>query len=198
MLWLGFGGLLVCIAAGAAGTILSLDRVHQDEKRIRKEFLGRMGALDQIRSQIFLSGTYVRDFLLSPDPSGAAAQTSRMGTLEHQSYASLEAYSHLVEANEREPFQALQSEIDAYWRVLDRIDGVDAGGAEPAARILLLRRVDPAPERDAADRGPDRDGERARARSRGGAALGGVRRAAADADRDVRDYAWRADFCWRC
>jgi signal transduction histidine kinase len=121
VLWLGFGGLLVCIAAGAVGTIVSLDRVHQDEKRIRKDFLGRMGALDQIRSQIFLSGTYVRDFLLSPDPSGAAAQTSRMGTLEHQSYSALEAYSHLVEANEREPFQALQSEIGAYWRVLDRM-----------------------------------------------------------------------------
>jgi len=121
VLWLGFGGLLACIAAGAVGTILSLEHVQQDENRIRREFLGRVGALDQIRSQIFLSGTYVRDFLLSPDPSGAAAQTSRIGSLEHQSYASLEAYSHLVEVNEREPFQELKSEIDAYWRVLDRM-----------------------------------------------------------------------------
>src|SRR5436305_11389230 len=116
VLWLGFGGLLVCIAAGAAGTILSLDRVHQDEKRIRKEFLGRMGALDQIRSQIFLSGTYVRDFLLSPDPSGAAAQTSRMSTLEHQRQVALEEYSHLVEANERRAVQALRAALEAQRR----------------------------------------------------------------------------------
>jgi signal transduction histidine kinase len=121
VLWLGFGGLLICIVAAATGTLLSLDHVRQDETRIRKAFLGRMGALDQIRSQIYLSGTYVRDFLLSPDPSGAAAQTSRIGSLEHESYASLEAYSHLVEVNERDPFRALHSEIDAYWRVLDRI-----------------------------------------------------------------------------
>jgi signal transduction histidine kinase len=121
VLWLGFGGLLVCIVAAAVGTLLSLDRVHRNEKEIRKDFLGRMGALEQIRSQIFLSGTYVRDYLLSPDPSGAAAQTSRMGALESQSFASLKAYSQLVEVNEREPFETLESEIEAYWKVLDRM-----------------------------------------------------------------------------
>jgi signal transduction histidine kinase len=121
VLWLGFGGLLVCILGAAVGTLTSLDRVRQDETRIRRAFLGRMGSLEQIRSQIYLSGTYVRDFLLSPDPSGAAAQTSRMSALEGQSYASLEAYRRLVDAAEQEPFQSLQAEIEAYWRVLDRM-----------------------------------------------------------------------------
>ena len=198
MLWLGFGGLLVCIVAAAAGTMLSLDRVHQDEKRIRKEFLGRMGALDQIRSQIYLSGTYVRDFLLSPDPSGAAAQTSRMGALERQSYASLEAYSHLVEANEREPFQALQSEIEAYWRVLDRMM---TWTPEERSRLRESFFYDELiPRRNAMLQIADRiavANERGLGRA-GGAAVGGVRRAAADADRHVRDHARRAGCCWRC
>jgi signal transduction histidine kinase len=119
VLWLGFGGLLVCIIAACAGTLLSLDRVRQDEAATRRAFLGRMGALDQIRSQIYLSGTYVRDFLLSPDPSGAAAQTSRMDVLEKQTYAALDTYFAQVEPHEREPFAELRSEIDAYWRVLD-------------------------------------------------------------------------------
>jgi signal transduction histidine kinase len=119
VLWLGFGGLLVCIIAASAGTLLSLDRVRRDEAATRRAFLGRVGALDQIRSQIYLSGTYVRDFLLSPDPSGAAAQTSRMGVLEKQTYAALDAYSAQVEPHEREPFADLRSEIDAYWQVLD-------------------------------------------------------------------------------
>ena len=119
VLWLGFGGLLVCIVGAGAGTLLSLDRVRRDETAIRTAFLGRMGALDQIRSQIYLSGTYVRDLVLSPDPSGAAAQTSRMGSLEKQTYAALDAYARLAEAHEREPFADLRSEIDAYWRVLD-------------------------------------------------------------------------------
>jgi signal transduction histidine kinase len=119
VLWLGFGGLLICIVAAGTGTLLSLERVRKDETAIRRGFLGRMDALDQIRSQMYLSGTYVRDFLLSPDPSGAAAQTSRMESLERQTYAALDAYSGLVEPREREPFAELRSEIDAYWRVLD-------------------------------------------------------------------------------
>jgi signal transduction histidine kinase len=120
VLWLGFGGLLVSIVAAGAGTLLSLDHVRQDETRIRQTFMARMGVLDQIRSHIYLSGTYVRDFLLSPDPSGAAAQSARLATLERESYAALDSYSHTVDADGREPFQALKSEIEAYWSVLDR------------------------------------------------------------------------------
>ncbi len=120
VLWLGFGGLLISIVAAGVGTLLSLERVRQDETHIRQTFLARLAVLDQIRSHIYLSGTYVRDFLLSPDPSGAAAQSSRLTTLERESYAALDSYSHTVEADGRQPFQALKSEIEAYWSVLDR------------------------------------------------------------------------------
>ena len=120
VLWAGFGGLLVCIVGAGAGTLLSLNRVLQDQTRIRQAYMQRMNQLNQIRAQIYLSGTYVRDFLLSPDPSGAAAQTSRLTSIERESYAALQSYSELVDANEHEPFQALQSEIQAYWQVLNR------------------------------------------------------------------------------
>jgi signal transduction histidine kinase len=120
VLWLGFGGLLICIAAAATETVISLDHVRDDEARIRHGFSGRMAALDQIRSQIYVSGTYVRDFLLSPDASGAAAQGARLGMLEKESYAALDAYARGLDAGEREPFQTLRSEIEAYWQVLDR------------------------------------------------------------------------------
>jgi signal transduction histidine kinase len=121
VLWLGFGGLLVCIVAAATETVMSLDRVRQDETRIRQSFSGHMTALDQIRSQIYLSGTYVRDFLLSPDVSGAQAQGTRIANLEKESYAALHAYAQSLDPGEREPFRTLQSEIEAYWQVLDRM-----------------------------------------------------------------------------
>ncbi|SPF55948.1 Integral membrane sensor signal transduction histidine kinase [Candidatus Sulfopaludibacter sp. SbA4] len=120
VLWLGFGGLLVSIVAAAAGTLISLDRVSKDETHIRKAFFERLGALDQIRAQIYLSGTYVRDFLLSPEPTIAAAETTRLAGLERESRAALHAYSQTLEPQEREAFQALQSEIEAYWQVLER------------------------------------------------------------------------------
>jgi signal transduction histidine kinase len=120
VLCLGFGGLLICLIGAATGTLTTLDRVRSDENRIRKSFLERLRALDQIRSQIYLSGTYVRDFLLSPDPSGAAAQAARLASLKVETQTAIQAYSRSLEAEEREPFLALQSEIEEYWRVLDR------------------------------------------------------------------------------
>ena len=81
ILSLGFGGLLICIVAAAVGTLVALQRVRNTEAHSRKAFLERLSALDQIRAQIYLSGTYVRDFLLSPDPDTAKAQAAHLATL---------------------------------------------------------------------------------------------------------------------
>ncbi len=119
VLWLGFGGLLICIVGAAAGTLLVLDRVWHNESLNRKAFFERLRALDQIRAQIYLSGTYVRDFLLSPDPTVAAAQTVHLTTLERETQAVVQAYARALAPQEREPFHALQSEIESYFKVLD-------------------------------------------------------------------------------
>lgn len=119
VLSLGFGGLLLCIMIAAAGTLVVLERVRNDEAQARKAFLERLASLDQIRAQIYLSGTYVRDFLLAPDSAAASAQASRLAALERETRGALKGYSRSLEAEEREPFQALRSEIEAYWRVLD-------------------------------------------------------------------------------
>ena len=119
ILSLGFGGLLICIVLAAAGTLISLDRVTITETRARKAFLERLRELDRIRSQIYLSGTYVRDLLLSPDPATARAQTANLAALERESRAALAAYARDLEPEERQPFLALREEIVAYWDILD-------------------------------------------------------------------------------
>jgi signal transduction histidine kinase len=119
VLTLGFGGLLVFLLAAATGTLIVLNKVRHTETTMRQAFLGRLGALDQIRTGIYLSGTYVRDFLLSPDPSGAQAEIARLASLERETRSALDTYGHSLDPEERVPFQNLRSEIDAYWRVLD-------------------------------------------------------------------------------
>jgi signal transduction histidine kinase len=120
VLCLGFGGLLLFLLAAAAETLIALNRTRQDETVMRRAFLVRLGALDQIRGQIYLSGTYVRDFLLAPDPQTAGAQAARMGTLERETHAAVEQYARSLEPEERQPFASLEAEIEDYWRVLDR------------------------------------------------------------------------------
>ena len=120
VLSLGFGGLLVFILAAAIGSLLMLGHVRLQETAMRQAFLARLSALDQIRSSIYLSGTYVRDFLLSPDVTGAQEQSARLPGLERETHAALDAYARSAATDERKPFEDLRAEIDAYWRVLDR------------------------------------------------------------------------------
>jgi len=119
VLYAGFGGLLIFILAAAAGTLLLLDRVRSDDTRTRRTFVERLGALEQIRAQIYLSGTYVRDFLLSPDAGGAEAQRARLTAIENETRTVLDRYDKLLDPEERDAFQALRNEIAAYWRVLE-------------------------------------------------------------------------------
>ena len=119
ILSLGFGGLLICLVAAAASTLVSLRRVQGSETTARKAFLSRLSSLDQIRAHIYLSGTYVRDFLLSPDAVTAKEEASHLASLRSETRSALESYGQRLEAEEREPFQALRREIDAYWQVLD-------------------------------------------------------------------------------
>jgi signal transduction histidine kinase len=114
----GFGGLLVFILVAGIGTLLLLNRVRTDDRRVRQASIERLGALEQIRAQIYLSGTYVRDFLLSPDPSGAAAQRARLAGIENETRGVLDQYQRSLDPEETDAFHALRAEIDAYWQVL--------------------------------------------------------------------------------
>ena len=109
---------MVFILAAAIGTLVLLDRVRTDDSKFRQTFVERLGALEQIRSQIYLSGTYVRDYLLSPDAGGAEDQRARLTGIEQETRGVLDRYAASLDPDERDAFAALRGEIDAYWRVL--------------------------------------------------------------------------------
>jgi signal transduction histidine kinase len=114
----GFGGLLLFILAAAIWTLVLLEHVRTNDTRTRQAFVARLGALEQIRAQIYLSGTYVRDYLLSPDATGAAEPRDRLSGIENETRAALDRYAGSLDPAERDAFQALRSEIDSYWQVL--------------------------------------------------------------------------------
>jgi len=119
VLILGFGGLLLLMAAGEVASFLLLHNVRQDNTRLQEVFLARNRLLEQIRSHIYLSGTLVRDSLLAPEASGAQAQLAALETLRGDTRVELKAYAAGLETEEKQPFEALQTEIGDYWKVLD-------------------------------------------------------------------------------
>lgn len=120
ILVMGFGGLLLLMAVAEIASLILLNTLRQNDAQLQARFLARNRTLERIRSNIYLSGTYVRDSLLAPEASDARAQVAALEGLRRDIETSVESYAGTLEADEVEPFRALRSEIDAYWKVLDR------------------------------------------------------------------------------
>src|SRR5580658_3136990 len=73
---IGFGVLLTLLVLSGTGAVHVIAQLQTSNAGILQGFLGRQMKLDELRSAIYLSGTYVRDYLLEPDP--VKAEQSRM------------------------------------------------------------------------------------------------------------------------
>ena len=76
VLMAGFGGLLLLMAFGGFDGIQALRQIQTSNDEIREEFLLRTRVLERIRADVYVSGTYVRDYLLEPE----AARPKATGT----------------------------------------------------------------------------------------------------------------------
>lgn len=117
-LLIGFGGLLLLMAAAEAGALFIIGSLRTSDAQLERRFLERSRILEQIRSSIYLSGTVARDFLLAPE-SGAHAQLNELNGLRAKTDAALNEYAHSLEPEEAATFASLNGEITAYWRVLN-------------------------------------------------------------------------------
>src|SRR5579863_3361471 len=72
-LLVGFGGLLLIMALAGMDALLVLRQFRGSEEQIRSRYLSQNHVLNDIRSDVYLSGTYVRDYLLEPDHARAEA-----------------------------------------------------------------------------------------------------------------------------
>jgi signal transduction histidine kinase len=116
----GFGGLLLIMAAAETGAFLVLNSLRHNDSTLQARFLARNRTLERIRSNIYLSGTFVRDSLLAPEQSGVRAQLATIEGLRRDSESALANYAAALEPEEASPFQDLRSQIEDYWNVLDR------------------------------------------------------------------------------
>jgi hypothetical protein len=71
-LFAGFGGLLVLLGVLGLSAISFLSQIKVQEENIRRDYVRRERVLQNLRSDIYTSGTYVRDFLLDTSDLFAA------------------------------------------------------------------------------------------------------------------------------
>jgi signal transduction histidine kinase len=115
----GFGGLLILMAFAGVDGIQALQQIQTSNDRIRDEFLLRTQVLERIRSDLYLSGTDVRDYLLEPQAGKADGHRYTLLETRRDMDAALQEYLQLLSRGEAQPFTVLTRELAAYWRVLE-------------------------------------------------------------------------------
>ena len=114
----GFGGLLIIIALSGLDGLRVLRKVRQEDDLIRRQFLLRNHLLNDIRSELYLSGTWVRDYLLDPDPSRAATFGASLENVHREMDVALASYERLVEPRESKEYGELRAQLVHYWNLL--------------------------------------------------------------------------------
>jgi len=121
ILLVGFGGLLILMAFAGLDTMQVLHQIETNNNEIRRDFLYRNRILDQIRSSLYLSGTYVRDYLLDPDNGQAEVHRQSLQRTRAEMDAALQTYSRLLRSEELGPFRKLMGDLAEYWKVLNPV-----------------------------------------------------------------------------
>jgi signal transduction histidine kinase len=114
----GFGSLLLIMALTGGDALLVLRQVRREDDSIRRQFLFRNHTLNEVRSQLYLSGTYVRDYLLEPEPRRADAFRSSLEEVRTKMRSALDEYRKQLTGAERPQYSALTIELSRYWGVL--------------------------------------------------------------------------------
>ncbi len=123
MLWVVLGGLLVLLVSLGTSAISFLKKIESRHEAIRSDFVSRLMMLEQLRNDVYRSGTRVHDFLLEEDT--ARADQDRHDVLaSRQRIEDLESeYARSLRPEERELFVSLRREVTVYFGAVTPVLG---------------------------------------------------------------------------
>jgi signal transduction histidine kinase len=143
LLTAGFGGLLLLMSFSGVDAVRVLRSIQSRNDRIRADFLDRNRLLNQIRSDLYLSGTYVRDYLLEPESANADIHRASLDKDRSDMEAALKAYALRLTPREVAPYGVLTRELQDYWRVLEPVMRWDAEQRKARSYAFLRDEVFP-------------------------------------------------------
>lgn len=118
LLWIGFGGLLLLMGVLGLSAISFLYQIEIRQEQLRHDFVERDRTLERLRSSIYLSGTYIRDFLLDSDEKVASRHRAQFLATRRAVEGGVEDYRRLMKREEQKPFQQLAEELTIYFDTL--------------------------------------------------------------------------------
>ncbi len=118
---LGFGVLLILLILSGLSALHALAEVQNANQTSLRQFLAKNQQLDEIRAALYLSGTYLRDYLLEPDRAKAEQSRSELIDAKARIQSLLAENGPLSGASDREMFEALKREIGDYWQTMEPV-----------------------------------------------------------------------------
>lgn len=118
LLLIGFGGLLLLLAFSGLTGLSVLRRIESQNASIRDSYFNRGRILEELRPEIYLSGTYVRDLLLEQDPAQADSHRRDFVEIRKRIDVNVEAYERVLSGEDLGRFRGFKSELDAYFNSL--------------------------------------------------------------------------------
>ena len=142
-LLIGFGGLISIMALAGIDALRSLQQFRRSDDQIRRRFLSQNHILNDIRSDVHISGTYVRDYLLVADLQRAETYRISLEDVRKHMEAALESYGQEVAPPEMQHYTALRAKLAEYWDILTPIFKWDTAERRRSGYAFLRDEVFP-------------------------------------------------------
>src|SRR5580704_16536669 len=120
-LMLGFGVLLILLILSGLSALRALSDVQSANQSSLRQFLAKNQQLDEVRAAVYLSGTYLRDYLLEPDRTKAEQSRRELIDANARIQSLLAVNGRLSNTGDRELVEALQRELRDYWQTMEPV-----------------------------------------------------------------------------
>ncbi len=120
-----------------------LDQFRRSDDQIRRRYLSENHVLNDIRSDVYVSGTYVRDYLLEPETARADAYRTSLEEVRKHMESALDSYGRQVGPAEVAHYTTLRAELADYWRILAPVFQWDAAERSRTGYAFLRDEVFP-------------------------------------------------------
>lgn len=139
----GFGGLLLMMAFAEFDGIAALRQIQDSTDNMREDFIRRTHLLERIRDDVYVSGTYVRDYLLEPETGKAEGHRDSLLETRRDMDAALAQYTALLTPQEAHPFEVLTTALHNYWSILEPVFQWSAAERQRHGFLFLRDEVSP-------------------------------------------------------
>jgi signal transduction histidine kinase len=118
---LGFGVLLILLILSGLSALRALAKVQSANQSSLRQFLAKNRQLDEVQGAVYLSGTYLRDYLLETDRAKAEQSRRELMDANARIQSLLADSGPLSGAGDQEMLDALKRELRDYWQTMEPV-----------------------------------------------------------------------------